>query len=90
LLIVGIHENLGGIKPEEITTRYTTVFREILPTLKMHRNAIAHGFSHAYYAQNIDWSSIWKLLERIGDIERAIKVASKDFRVWQKKIAYYE
>jgi hypothetical protein len=87
---VGIHENIGGIKPIEITTRYATVFNEILPTLNVHRNAIAHGFSHAFKAQEIDWPAIWNLLEKIVEIERAIKVASKDFRLWQKKIPYYE
>ncbi|OXV10928.1 hypothetical protein Egran_01311 [Elaphomyces granulatus] len=90
LLLVGIHENIGGIKPTEITTRYATVFNEILPTLKVHRNAIAHGFSHAFYAQDIDWPAIWNLLEKIVDMERAIKVALKDFRLWGKKIPYYE
>jgi len=72
-MIVGIHENLGGIKPREIKTRYTVVFDEILPMLKIHRNAMAHGFSHAFYAQDINWLGIWKLLENLTDVEKKKK-----------------
>jgi hypothetical protein len=77
LLIVAIHENLSDVKPREITNRYTVLFQEILPTLKVHRNIIA---------QDIKWNEIWDLLENLTEIKQKVKAAMQDLRVWSRKI----
>ena len=66
------------------------IFRNFLPVLKIHRNALAHGFDHPLKAEDIKWLGIWQLVQEPPQLESEIRAAMNDLPAWDVKIPYYE
>jgi len=60
---VAIVENIGGIRPRDIISRYKTIFRDIISDMRVHRNDLAHDFYHAKKEQDIQWRLVWRSIQ---------------------------
>ncbi|KAN0069432.1 hypothetical protein V8E54_012447 [Elaphomyces granulatus] len=55
---VAVAENINGLQSQKCRQRYQHLFLNLLPDIVSQRNALTHGYFHAF--KKVEWSHVWE------------------------------